>query len=52
MKKAKNNIIENWLKKYEDKNITEQVKKEIKLGVNSPLYIAKNGFPTQYKLKN
>ncbi len=41
MKKNRNNIMQEWLDKYGTKEIEEQVKKEIKLGLKSPLIIIK-----------
>ena len=42
MKKSKNNIIGDWLKKHGTKEVEEQVKLEIKRGVKSPLYNVKS----------
>ena len=42
MKKSKNNIISDWLDKYSDPKIEEQVKLEIENGLKSPIVNIKN----------
>lgn len=41
MKKSKNNIIQDWLDNNSNKEIEEQVKREIKDGVPSPIVTIK-----------
>jgi hypothetical protein len=50
MKKS-NNTISNWLKKYRNPEIEEQVEKEIEMGEKSPLIDLSNKKTYQDKLK-